>query len=122
MNYYLEVLKKYADFSGRARRKEYWLFMLFHFVIVLFLMIFVMTLGRVGILFGLIYAAYIFGTFIPSLAVVVRRLHDTNRSGWWYFISFVPFVGGVVLLVFTCLDGDKGANQFGADPKQETVK
>ncbi|MFF1510244.1 DUF805 domain-containing protein [Streptomyces sp. NPDC058326] len=113
MNWYLDVLKKYAVFSGRARRKEYWMYTLFNFLAVVVLSIVDYAIGTAPLL----TAVYGLGVLIPSLAVVVRRLHDTGRSGWWYFIAFVPLVGGIVLLVFTCLDGEGHDNAYGSNPK-----
>ncbi len=115
MNWYLQVLKKYAVFSGRARRKEYWMFVLFNTIIVF-------VLGFVEGLFGgpgIIANIYSLAVLIPSIAVFVRRLHDTGRSGWWFFIGFVPLVGAIVLLVFMVKDSDPGDNQYGPNPKQE---
>lgn len=115
MQWYLEVLKKYVVFSGRARRKEYWFFMLFNAIISLVLGVIDGAIGAdVSILGGL----YALAVFLPSLAVTFRRLHDTDRSGWWLLISLIPLVGAIVLLVFMCLDGNRGQNRFGADPKQ----
>ncbi|MFD3535472.1 DUF805 domain-containing protein [Streptomyces sp. NPDC058664] len=113
MNWYLDALKKYAVFSGRSRRKEYWMYTLFNVIAVAILAAIDFALG----IYPALTAIYVLGVFIPSLAVTVRRLHDTGRSGWWYFISLVPFVGGIVLLVFTCLDGEGHDNAYGANPK-----
>ncbi len=119
MNYYFEVLKKYAVFNGRARRKEYWMFCLFN-VIIGFTLGFIdgiigaateSRLGVLGILYGL-------AVLIPSIAVTIRRLHDTNRSGWWFCISFIPIVGGVVLIIFLALDSQPGENKYGQNPKE----
>lgn len=119
MNWYLNVLKNYATFTGRARRKEYWMFTLFNFIVLAVLSILDGALGLVsyeagvGVLSGL----YSLVVLLPSLAVLVRRLHDTDRSGWWVLISLVPLIGVIVLLVFTCLDSKTGDNRFGAYPK-----
>lgn len=117
------VLKRYADFSGRSRRSEYWYWALAQ--LVLFAPLYAVAVGltaggnegaggAVAILLGITYLAVL----VPSLAVMVRRLHDTGRSGWWYFISFVPLVGPVVLLVFTLLDSEPMPNRWGPSPKQ----
>lgn len=109
MQWYLAVLKNYAGFSGRAHRTEYWMFVLFN-IIISFVLGFVEGLfGGPGIL-GLIYSLAV---LIPGIAVAIRRLHDTGRSGWWLLISLVPVVGFIVLLVFMVLEGDNGANDYG---------
>ena len=117
VNWFLVALKKYAVFSGRARRKEYWMYMLFYLIIAIVLAIvdsmIMSSEGGIGIL-GAIFAL---GMLLPSIGVTVRRLHDTNRSGWWILISFVPFVGIFILLYFMIKEGDSGDNQYGADPK-----
>ena len=117
MNWYLEVLKKYAVFNGRARRKEYWMFFLFNLIILL-------VIGFVEGLFGspgIIGVLYSLAILIPGIAVSVRRLHDTGRSGWWLLIGFIPLLGVIVLLVFMVLDSKPGENQYGANPKTETA-
>ena len=117
MSWYIKVLKNYVGFSGRARRKEYWMFALFNLIISIVLMaVDGSAPGSVGMLGGL----YSLGVFLPALAVTFRRLHDTNRSAWWLLLVFVPILGGVALLVFVCLDGTRGPNPFGADPKRPT--
>lgn len=126
MNWYLEVLKKYAEFDGRARRKEYWMFALFNCIVYfgycILAVLAVAALGRniqpaVALLAFVPLWLYALAVFIPSLAVTVRRLHDTGRSGWWFLISLVPFVGGIILLVFVCTDSQPGPNMFGPNPK-----
>jgi len=115
MNYFIDVVKKYAVFDGRARRKEYWMFILFYALIYVALFVVEMLVGSPGILV-LIFAL---GMLLPGLGVTIRRLHDTSRSGWWFLIAFVPVVGGIVLLVFMCLDSTPGANAYGPNPKGE---
>ncbi|MGW1883523.1 DUF805 domain-containing protein [Streptomyces sp. NPDC001970] len=112
MSWYLAVLKNYAGFGGRARRKEYWMFVLFN-------VIFAAVLLGIGFAIEsqIPYAIYILATLIPALAAAVRRLHDTGRSGWWLLISFVPLVGGIILLVFLASDGKPEENQYGVNPK-----
>lgn len=114
MNYYFEVLKKYAVFGGRARRKEYWMFVLFNFIISLVINL---VAAFVEILFFLYYL-YMLAILIPGIAVTVRRLHDTNRSGWWWFISVVPVIGAIILIVFLAQDSQPGENQYGPNPKE----
>jgi uncharacterized membrane protein YhaH (DUF805 family) len=119
MNWYTKVLKDYANFSGRARRTEFWMFVLVNTVVVALLagLWGAFRDGALGVLFLVLYVGYALAVLVPTLAVSVRRLHDTNRSGWWWLIGLVPFVGGIVLLVFYVLEGTQGDNQFGADPK-----
>ncbi len=119
MNWYLGVLKKYADFGGRARRKEYWFFVLFNVIISVVLSMVDMFVGTynasagVGILTGI----YTLAVLLPGIGVSVRRLHDTGRSGWWLLIVLVPLVGAIVLLVFMVLDSQPAQNAYGPNPK-----
>ncbi len=119
MNWYLAVLKKYATFSGRATRSEYWYFGLISAVITLVLILLDKVMGTyntessMGALSGL----YSLGVMLPSLAVTVRRLHDTDRSGWWLLLAFVPLIGALVLLYFTVQDSQPITNQYGENPK-----
>ena len=115
MNWYLGVLKKYVDFSGRARRTEFWMFTLFNIIISVVLGILDMFLG-----FGLLGGIYALAVFLPSLAVGVRRLHDTDRSGWWLLIGLIPIIGFIVLIVFFVQDSQAGDNEYGANPKSAT--
>lgn len=113
VSWYLAVLKNYVGFSGRARRKEYWMFVLFNVVISF-------VLGAIGALIdqgSLLGSIYALAVLLPGLAVTVRRLHDTGRAGWWLLISFVPLIGFIVLLVFTAADGEPGDNAYGPNPK-----
>jgi len=121
MKYYLEVLKKYATFSGRARRSEYWYFVLFNFIFMLVAMGLDNLLGTtVSVLpYGYFYFALALAVLIPGLAVFVRRMHDIGKSGWWYFIAFIPLVGAIWLLILCCTEGVSGDNEYGADPKLE---
>ena len=122
MSWYLEVLKKYAVFNGRARRKEYWFFFLFSIIITIVLSIIDVAAGsfdaKTGL--GLFTGIYTLAVLIPSSAVSVRRLHDTDRSGWWLLISLIPIIGGLVILVFVVLDSDPAENQYGPNPKGAT--
>jgi uncharacterized membrane protein YhaH (DUF805 family) len=119
MNWYVEALKKYAVFSGRSRRKEYWFFVLFN---VLASIVLAAIDGATGSFnpetgMGTLGTIYALAVLLPSLAVSVRRLHDTGRSGWWLLIGLVPVIGAIVLLVFMVQDSKPGENQFGANPK-----
>ena len=120
MSWYIAALKKYAVFSGRARRKEYWYFALFNMIFCFILVFIDVFTGlfheQVG--FGVLSTLYMLATLLPSLGVTVRRLHDTGRSGWWILISLVPFIGGLILLIFTLLDSKPGENQYGPNPKE----
>ena len=108
------VLEKYADFTGRARRSEYWWFTLANIVA----MVILILLVAVADIFWVLYAIYGLALIVPSIAVTVRRLHDTDKSGWWILIALVPFVGGLILLVFLCIDSTpRGPNQFGPSEK-----
>jgi uncharacterized membrane protein YhaH (DUF805 family) len=114
------VQKNYVGFSGRAPRSEYWFFVLFYLLALC-------AAGLVGVVVGgttgaaLLAGIVILAAFLPQLAAGVRRLHDTNSSGWWYLLAFVPYIGGVIMLVWFCIPGTKGENRFGADPLQQDV-
>lgn len=113
MNWYLDVLKKYAVFNGRARRKEYWMFFLFNIIIAVVLGIVEGIVGGPGVLAGI----YGLAVLLPGIAVSIRRLHDTDRSGWWLLIGLVPLIGAIVLLVFFVQDSQAAENQYGPNPK-----
>lgn len=119
MNWYLTVLKKYAVFSGRARRKEYWMFALFNGLILLILGLIDKYFGlydhEIGI--GLIGTIYTFAVLLPSIGVTIRRLHDIGRSGWWLLIALIPFIGILVLIIFNIFDSEPGTNKYGDNPK-----
>ena len=119
MQWFTAVLKKYATFSGRARRREYWFFTLFYILIYIALILVDMVTGSLsGGGIGLLSGLFALGMLIPSLAVTFRRLHDTNRSGWWILISLIPLIGGIVLLVFMVMDSQPGMNDYGDNPKE----
>ena len=122
MEWYLKVMREnYANFNGRARRKEYWMFSLFFLLFALLAGFVIGILSAVGEMAAMIaiiltvvwYLAHI----VPSLAVTVRRLHDTGKSGWLYLLVLIPYIGGLIIFIFTVLDGDKGDNAYGPDPK-----
>lgn len=119
MNWYLEVLKKYAVFTGRARRAEYWYFVLFNFIASIVLGFIDGMTGTISQAtgLGLLATIYLLAVLLPAIGVSIRRLHDTDRSGWWLLLAFIPFIGAIVLIVFFAQDGKAGANQYGADPK-----
>lgn len=119
MNWYLHVLRNYAVFSGRARRKEYWMFALFNVLFGIALMVADNVLGlaveEIG--YGPLYGLYTLFVLLPSLAVLVRRLHDVGKSGWMVLIVFIPLIGAIWLLVLLVMDGQAGENQYGPNPK-----
>jgi len=113
MEWYIKVLKNYAVFSGRAQRKEYWMFTLFQIIVSILVVIIDTLVGAWGV-FTVLYALAV---IIPSIAVGVRRLHDTEKSGWWMFIGFIPLIGSLILLYFFVTDGTPGVNKYGPNPK-----
>lgn len=123
MNWYLQVLKKYAVFTGRARRREYWFFVLFNIIVSIALAVIDGMMGSFsgGAGMGLLGGLYALGVLIPSIAVSVRRLHDTDRSGWWLLILLIPLIGAIVLLVFMLQDSRPGVNRYGENPKTAEI-
>jgi uncharacterized membrane protein YhaH (DUF805 family) len=122
MQWYLKVLRQYADFNGRARRTEFWMFTLFSAIISIVLGLLDSLLGLTfveGTTSGWLGMLYALAVLLPSLGVTARRLHDTGRSGWWMLIALVPIIGGIVLIVFTATAGNVGANSYGPDPKAQ---
>ena len=128
MNWMLLPLRRYLEVSGRSRRKEYWLFVLFTVLVSIALSLVDRAIGSDfgtdagsfsgnGLLSGLFSLA----TIVPSFTVAIRRLHDTDRSGWWLLLVLLPIIGWIALLVFYCLDGTRGPNRFGSDPKGENL-
>lgn len=124
MNWYLKVLHQYTDFKGRARRTEYWMFVLFNLIFGILAMIIDNLLGTTMVvqgtelLYGFFYLVYALFLLVPNLAVSVRRLHDVGKSGWFFLIGFIPFIGGFILLYFFILDSQPGSNKWGANPKE----
>ena len=118
MKWYLHALRNYAVFSGRARRREYWIFELMTAAIALALFVLAAELGKAGYPYFLsLPFLYIAATAIPSLSSLIRRLHDTGRSGWWFWINLIPLFGPVSLLIFTVEDSQPGENRYGPNPK-----
>ena len=117
-DYYVIVLKDYANFKGRARRKEYWGFVLFNFIITIALSIFVGVANKAETLATALYYLYGLGILIPSLAVLIRRLHDIGKSGWWWLLVFT-IVGVVPVLIWLCTDSEYVENEYGPDPKSQ---
>ena len=118
MHWFTDVIKKYAEFSGRARRKEFWMFVLIGWVISVALSIIDRAIGTSNSSgSGLLGSLFSLAILLPSLAVAARRLHDTGRSGKWLFLIFAIVVGWIVLLVWYIQEGNAGDNQYGPDPK-----
>lgn len=117
MQWYLHVLRNYVNFSGRARRQEYWMFALISTIISIVLSFIGKLIGMPTLLSGL----YALAILLPSIGVSVRRLHDIGKSGWWLLIAFVPFVGAIVLLIFACIEGQPGTNEYGPNPKETSM-
>jgi len=111
-------LKKYADFTGRARRKEYWMFVLLVLVVSFVIGMVEGVLGLTGTvaMYGPLSLLFGLAILVPSIAVGVRRLHDTGRSGWWMLVGLIPIIGSIVLIVFFVLEGTRGPNEYGPDP------
>ena len=127
MKWYLKVLSQYSDFSGRASREEYWMFVLFNFLMLavtsIFMVVFIEgNLEGLGYVIAVLLGLYVLFMLIPSLAVTVRRLHDTGRSGWWYFISLIPYVGGIILFIFMVTKSEQSSNEYGDIPGDLDVK
>lgn len=121
MEHYIGVLKKYAVFNGRASRMEYWMYFLFSIIASIVLVTFDKLLGTEFKDFGLLNSLYSLAVLLPSLAVFIRRLHDTNRSGWWAFLLLIPFIGFIVILVFLLLESTPGDNKYGPNPNGASI-
>ena len=119
MNWILLPLKKYAVFTGRSRRKEYWLWLLFIWIVMIVLSMIDRTMGTAGpdSYYGVLTSIFALLVLIPNIAVGIRRLHDTGRTGWWLLIGLVPVIGTIWLLILFALDGTPGPNLYGEDPK-----
>ncbi|MCL1632583.1 DUF805 domain-containing protein [Sporolactobacillus sp. CPB3-1] len=118
MNWYIDVIKNYAVFSGRATRMEYWMFTLFNVIFSVAAMLidhFILNGLR------LTDTLYTLAVLVPGLAVGARRLHDIGRTGWWQLIAFIPLLGAIVLLIFFCTDSQDKTNKYGPDPKELTI-
>lgn len=132
MEWMLMPYRRYADFSGRSRRKEYWMFVLLSFIVLAVCMALMFAGGMSadasgedapGPLFWLgvvLMAIWGLGSIIPSIAVQVRRFHDQDKSGWLVLLGLIPYVGGLIVFIFMCLEGTRGSNRYGNDPKNPT--
>lgn len=116
------VFENYANFSGRARRSEYWYFTLANIIIAISAMVIdnVAGINFAPIPYGPLYLIVALATFLPGVAVAVRRLHDVGKSGWFFFIVLIPLIGSIWLLILFFTEGEKGSNQYGSDPKNES--
>lgn len=123
MQWYLKALKQYADFKGRAQRKEYWMFTLFNFLAMV-------LLGAVGALLGgggegglgdVLQGLYGLGVLVPGIAVTVRRLHDIGKSGWWGLVALIPLIGSLILIYFAVKDSQPETNEYGPNPKAASI-
>ena len=123
MDWYLMALKKYAEFQGRAQRKEYWMFTLFNFLAMV-------LLGIVGALLGgggegglgdVLQGLYGLGVLVPGIAVTVRRLHDIGKSGWWGLVALIPLIGSLILIYFAVKDSQPETNEYGPNPKAASI-
>ncbi|MFD3540115.1 DUF805 domain-containing protein [Streptomyces sp. NPDC058662] len=113
MHYYTDVLKKYAVFNGRARRQEFWMFFLCNLAVAVAVLLIDLAVGAAMIL----YYVYVLAVAVPGIALAVRRLHDTGKSGWWYFVVLIPLVGAIWLIVLMATEGTPQANEYGPSPK-----
>ena len=116
MNWYLEVLKKYVVFDGRAHRTEFWMFTLISVVISIVLALIDVAIGTYGAGGGVLQGIYGLAVLLPSLAVGARRLHDIGRSGWWLLLGLIPLVGIIILIVWWAQESDAGSNEYGPNP------
>jgi uncharacterized membrane protein YhaH (DUF805 family) len=116
VHWYTDVIRRYTDFDGRADRPEFWWFALIN--VIVSLVLWVIGIALIGGVSGGQILAVLYGlvTLLPVLGVEIRRLHDTNRSGWWILISLIPIIGGITLIVFLAGAGTRGPNRFGPEP------
>lgn len=119
MNYYSICLSKFADFSGRARRREYWTFALVNCLIAMLLLILGLAFGEDSPASNIMVTIFYLIMLVPNLSVSVRRLHDIGKSGWYMFLSLIPLIGGLILLVWALMDSEPDENQYGENPKEE---
>ncbi len=119
MEWFKIALRKYAVFTGRARRKEYWFFVLFYLLIAIGLGFIDSVLGLGSEEFGLLSGLFGLAMVVPAFAVAIRRMHDTGRSGWWVLVNFIPLVGWLIFIWFATRDGEPGPNAYGPDPKTD---
>ncbi len=122
MNYFIQALKKYVDFSGRARRKEYWMFILFYMLFMIAAMVIDgILIAITGIAISPLTSLFSLAMLLPTIAVSVRRMHDLGKSGAMVLITLVPLIGGIWFLVLAATEGQAGENQYGSDPKEVEI-
>lgn len=111
MDYFIAAFKQFADFSGRTRRKDFWMFILFYWI-------FYVVLATIDVVIGTMFLATIYGLvmFVPTLSIGARRLHDTTRSGWWQLLYLIPIIGLIIMIVFLIQDSHN-TNDYGPNPK-----
>jgi uncharacterized membrane protein YhaH (DUF805 family) len=119
VNYFLEALKNYVTFTGRATRQQYWMYILFYIVFYFIAVTLDINLGQFDKekMTGFISTVYTFGLLLPTIAILARRLHDIGRSSWWILLILIPVAGSLVILVFTLMDSQKGENEYGESLK-----
>jgi uncharacterized membrane protein YhaH (DUF805 family) len=117
MDFYIGVLKKFKVFTGRSDRREFWMFVLYNFIVGFVLGI-LSSIPALGWIFRIVSVLFTLAIIVPGIAVGIRRLHDTNRSGWFLLLSLIPLVGAIILIVFCVQEGTPGENKYGANPKR----
>ena len=123
MNYFLDALKNYVNFTGRATRQQYWMYILFYIVFYFVAVMLDINLGQFDKekMAGFISTIYTFGLLLPTIAILARRLHDIGRSSWWILLIIIPVLGSLVILIFTLIDSQKGENEYGMSLKYPNV-
>ncbi len=123
MNYFLDALKNYVNFTGRATRQQYWMYILFYIVFYFIAVTLDINLGQFDKekMNGFISTVYTFGLLLPTVAILARRLHDIGRSSWWILLILIPVVGSLVILTFTLMDSQKGENEYGVSLKYPNI-
>lgn len=124
MEWMLMPYRRYAQFDGRSRRQEYWMYFLFQILVQAVGFVLIVLIGSMGDIgnilsgiLGLAFVVFVLGSIVPGIAVAIRRMHDIDKSGWTLLIGLIPLVGSIILLVFYCTEGTRGPNRFGPDPK-----
>ena len=130
MEWMLKPLVRYADFSGRSRRKEFWMYQLLNVLVICLIIMIIIAgtatanegeFGPLAIVGFVLLILWVLATFIPNLAVQIRRFHDQDKSGWFVLLGLIPYLGGLIIFVFMLLEGTAGDNRFGPDPKDRAA-